>query len=107
VRERGVADHRQLPALRVVAAHRALRLPRGSGATAGAEEPVMPKALAAMAAVAIGYFSGALPWGLWLGRWFRGVDVRTLGSGNLGATNGDRSLRAALRRTTGDAGWLG
>jgi glycerol-3-phosphate acyltransferase PlsY len=42
--------------------------------------------------LAIGYLSGSLPWGLWLGRIFRGVDVRTLGSGNLGATNVYRSL---------------
>jgi acyl phosphate:glycerol-3-phosphate acyltransferase len=40
----------------------------------------------------IGYVSGSLPFGLWLGRWLRGVDVRTLGSGNLGATNVYRSL---------------
>ena len=46
--------------------------------------------------VAIGYLCGALPWGLWLGRWFRGVDVRTLGSGNLGATNVYRSLGPVL-----------
>src|SRR5438093_10287765 len=46
--------------------------------------------------VAIGYLCGALPWGLWLGRWFKGVDVRTLGSGNLGATNVYRSLGPAL-----------
>src|SRR2546427_5039353 len=46
--------------------------------------------------VAIGYLCGALPWGLWLGRWFRGVDVRTLGSGNLGATNVYRTLGPAL-----------
>lgn len=39
-----------------------------------------------------GYVSGSLPFGLWLGRWLRGVDVRTLGSGNLGATNVYRSL---------------
>jgi glycerol-3-phosphate acyltransferase PlsY len=44
----------------------------------------------------LGYLSGALPWGLWLGRWFRGVDVRTLGSRNLGATNVYRSLGPAL-----------
>ena len=44
----------------------------------------------------IGYFCGALPWGLWLGRWFKGVDVRTLGSGNLGATNVYRSLGPGL-----------
>lgn len=42
--------------------------------------------------IAVGYLCGALPWGLWLGRGLRGVDVRTLGSGNLGATNVYRSL---------------
>jgi glycerol-3-phosphate acyltransferase PlsY len=46
--------------------------------------------------VLAGYLSGSLPWGLWLGRWFRGVDVRTLGSGNLGATNVYRSLGPGL-----------
>jgi glycerol-3-phosphate acyltransferase PlsY len=45
-----------------------------------------------LAAVAIGYLCGSLPWGLWLGRALRGVDVRTLGSGNLGATNVYRAL---------------
>jgi glycerol-3-phosphate acyltransferase PlsY len=45
-----------------------------------------------MAAIAIGYVCGSLPFGLWLGRAFRGVDVRTLGSGNLGATNVFRSV---------------
>jgi len=52
--------------------------------------------LAVVAAIGIGYLSGSLPWGLWLGRWFRGVDVRTLGSGNLGATNVYRSLGPTL-----------
>ena len=47
-------------------------------------------------AVALGYLSGALPWGLWLGHWFKGVDVRTLGSRNLGATNVYRTLGPAL-----------
>jgi acyl phosphate:glycerol-3-phosphate acyltransferase len=56
----------------------------------------MPPLAALPISVAIGYFSGALPWGLWLGRWFRGVDVRTLGSGNLGATNVYRSLGPGL-----------
>jgi glycerol-3-phosphate acyltransferase PlsY len=46
--------------------------------------------------VALGYLSGALPWGLWLGRWFKGVDVRTVGSRNLGATNVYRSLGPPL-----------
>ena len=56
----------------------------------------MAQAAAALAAVAIGYLSGSLPWGLWLGRWVRGVDVRTMGSGNLGATNVYRSLGPGL-----------
>jgi len=46
--------------------------------------------------VGIAYLSGSLPWGLWVGRLARGVDVRTLGSGNLGATNVYRSLGPAL-----------
>ena len=49
--------------------------------------------LAALAAtLLVAYVSGSLPFGLWLGRALRGVDVRTMGSGNLGATNVYRSL---------------
>lgn len=40
----------------------------------------------------IAYLCGAIPSGLWLGRLVRRVDVRTMGSGNLGATNVYRSL---------------
>ena len=57
---------------------------------------MMTPLVAVPGAVALGYFSGALPWGLWLGRWFRGVDVRTLGSRNLGATNVYRTLGPGL-----------
>lgn len=53
-------------------------------------------ALAVTLSLVLGYLSGSLPWGLWLGRWVRGVDVRTLGSRNLGATNVYRSLGPAL-----------
>ncbi|MBD0289683.1 MAG: glycerol-3-phosphate 1-O-acyltransferase PlsY [Thermoleophilia bacterium] len=42
--------------------------------------------------VALGYVLGSLPWGLWLPRLVAGVDVRTLGSGNIGATNVWRAL---------------
>ena len=37
--------------------------------------------------VAAGYLAGSMPWGYWLVRLFRGEDVRTKGSGNIGATN--------------------
>jgi glycerol-3-phosphate acyltransferase PlsY len=49
-------------------------------------------ALAWLAPIGIAFLSGSLPFGLWLGRALRGVDVRTLGSGNLGATNVYREL---------------
>lgn len=52
----------------------------------------MNSALSLVACLTLSYLAGALPWGLWLGRLFRGVDVRTMGSGNLGATNVYRSL---------------
>jgi glycerol-3-phosphate acyltransferase PlsY len=34
-----------------------------------------------------GYLVGSMPWGYWLVRVFRGEDIRTKGSGNIGATN--------------------
>ena len=37
--------------------------------------------------VAAGYVAGSMTWGYWLVRLFRGEDVRTKGSGNVGATN--------------------
>ena len=37
--------------------------------------------------VTAGYLSGSLTWGYWLVKVFRGEDVRTKGSGNIGATN--------------------
>ncbi len=52
----------------------------------------MSPLLSAFACVLAGYVFGSLPWGLWLGRWLKGVDVRTLGSNNLGATNVYRTL---------------
>jgi len=36
---------------------------------------------------AVGYLSGSLPWGYWLVRVFRHEDIRTKGSGNIGASN--------------------
>jgi acyl phosphate:glycerol-3-phosphate acyltransferase len=38
-------------------------------------------------AVVAGYLLGALPFGYWVPRLVRGEDIRTLGSGNVGASN--------------------
>ncbi len=40
----------------------------------------------------LSYLSGSLAFSLWAGRVLRGVDLRTVGSGNLGATNVLRAL---------------
>ncbi len=37
--------------------------------------------------VAAGYLAGSMPFGYWLVRLAKGVDVRTVGSGNIGASN--------------------
>jgi len=37
--------------------------------------------------VVIGWVCGSMPWGYWLVKIFRGEDIRTKGSGNIGATN--------------------
>src|SRR5215211_4033023 len=34
-----------------------------------------------------GYLCGSMPFGYWIVRVFKGVDIRTVGSGNIGASN--------------------
>jgi glycerol-3-phosphate acyltransferase PlsY len=46
----------------------------------------------AVGLIALGYLLGSLPWGYWLPRALSGVDIRTVGSGNTGATNVWRAL---------------
>ena len=38
------------------------------------------------------YLVGAVPWGLLIGKWSSGVDVRSIGSGNIGSSNVLRTL---------------
>jgi acyl phosphate:glycerol-3-phosphate acyltransferase len=37
--------------------------------------------------VVAGYLAGSMPFGYWIVRVFKGVDIRTVGSGNIGASN--------------------
>ena len=46
--------------------------------------------LPAAAASVLSYLSGSVPWALLVVRWKAGVDLRTVGSGNPGATNASR-----------------
>ena len=52
--------------------------------------------LAVALALSLGYLCGALPWGLWIGKFARRIDVREHGSRNLGATNVYRVLGPRL-----------
>src|SRR3954449_1641061 len=43
--------------------------------------------MAFVALVVLGYLLGSCPWGYWLVRLVKHEDIRTVGSGNIGATN--------------------
>jgi glycerol-3-phosphate acyltransferase PlsY len=47
----------------------------------------MAQSLAVGILLAGSYLLGSLPFGLWIARKWKGVDIRTLGSGNIGSTN--------------------
>lgn len=42
--------------------------------------------------IVVAYLLGAIPFGLILARWVKGVDLRTIGSGNIGTTNATRAM---------------
>lgn len=44
------------------------------------------------AIIAAAYLIGSIPTGYWLGKWWKGIDIRQHGSGNPGATNVFRVL---------------
>ena len=44
--------------------------------------------------IVLTYFIGAIPSGVWIGKAFKGIDVRDYGSKNSGATNSYRVLGA-------------
>jgi len=48
------------------------------------------------AAILTGYLLGSIPTGVWLGKLFKGIDIRQHGSGSIGATNVSRVLGAKL-----------
>jgi glycerol-3-phosphate acyltransferase PlsY len=48
------------------------------------------------AIVVLGYVLGSCPWGFWLVRLFRGEDIRTVGSGGIGASNVFRAYGRTL-----------
>ena len=70
----------------------------------------MPYGVAFAAACAAAYVAGSFPTAYLAGRLLKGVDLRTIGSGNLGATNVYREIGApaAIAVLAADAakGWL-
>jgi glycerol-3-phosphate acyltransferase PlsY len=42
--------------------------------------------------IILAYLLGSLPFALWIGKWVRGVDIREVGSKNMGATNVFREI---------------
>jgi len=62
----------------------------------GAANDAVPPLVSTLLVAAVGFALGALPFGLWVARWARGIDIREHGSGNLGATNVYRTLGPRL-----------
>ena len=50
--------------------------------------------------ILIGYLIGSIPFGLIIGKWIRGINIREYGSGNIGFTNVLRTVGAKSGITT-------
>src|SRR5919202_1678020 len=50
-------------------------------------DPAVSDTLATVLCVGAGYLAGSIPTGYWIVRAWRGIDIRTVGSGNIGASN--------------------
>jgi small GTP-binding protein len=96
LRQPARGHQQELPPLPAQPPARRVRL-RGRHRSSGRPQEHM-SALAPKSALALlaAFLLGAMPWGLWLGKLVRGVDVRQHGSGNLGATNVYRTLGPGL-----------
>jgi glycerol-3-phosphate acyltransferase PlsY len=49
-------------------------------------------------ALLVGFLCGSVPWALWCVRLAKGIDVRNVGSGNVGATNASRAFATRTGR---------
>jgi glycerol-3-phosphate acyltransferase PlsY len=47
----------------------------------------MPTVIDDVLVIALGYLMGSMPWGYWVPRLAKGIDIRAIGSGNIGAAN--------------------